>query len=201
MRRPYTLDHYRRLVDGIVERLPHASIGSDMIVGFPGETDDDFEVNAGTCRRRRFHICMSSRTRIGRAPRLRRCRQGAGPGDPRSRDAGCARSARQLTRAFPGSAGGHRPARPDARGRDARRHRQLSEGEIPPGRPRNERVQVRLTGKGRDVVGRSLRRRTKAPSRRASQTRPGSSARQNPIRRSSSPSPGACPAPCRASTR
>jgi threonylcarbamoyladenosine tRNA methylthiotransferase MtaB len=46
MRRPYTLDHYRRLVDGIVERLPHASIGSDVIVGFPGETDDDFEVNA-----------------------------------------------------------------------------------------------------------------------------------------------------------
>jgi threonylcarbamoyladenosine tRNA methylthiotransferase MtaB len=46
MRRPYTLDQYRRLVDGIVERLPHASIGSDVIVGFPGETDDDFAVNA-----------------------------------------------------------------------------------------------------------------------------------------------------------
>lgn len=45
MRRPYTLDDYRRLVDGIVDRLPHASIGSDMIVGFPGETGDDFAVN------------------------------------------------------------------------------------------------------------------------------------------------------------
>jgi threonylcarbamoyladenosine tRNA methylthiotransferase MtaB len=45
MRRPYTLDCYRRLVDGIVERLPHASIGSDMIVGFPGETDEDFARN------------------------------------------------------------------------------------------------------------------------------------------------------------
>jgi threonylcarbamoyladenosine tRNA methylthiotransferase MtaB len=43
MRRPYTLDYYRRLVDSIVDRLPHASIGSDMIVGFPGETDSDFE--------------------------------------------------------------------------------------------------------------------------------------------------------------
>jgi threonylcarbamoyladenosine tRNA methylthiotransferase MtaB len=42
MRRPYTLHHYRELVDSIVERLPHASIGSDMIVGFPGETDDEF---------------------------------------------------------------------------------------------------------------------------------------------------------------
>jgi threonylcarbamoyladenosine tRNA methylthiotransferase MtaB len=45
MRRPYTLDEYRRLVDGIVSRLPHASIGADMIVGFPGETDDDFAAN------------------------------------------------------------------------------------------------------------------------------------------------------------
>jgi threonylcarbamoyladenosine tRNA methylthiotransferase MtaB len=45
MRRPYTLDYYRRLVDSIRERLPHASIGSDMIVGFPGETDDDFNAN------------------------------------------------------------------------------------------------------------------------------------------------------------
>ena len=45
MRRPYTLEYYRRLVDSIVDRLPHASIGSDMIVGFPGETDDDFAAN------------------------------------------------------------------------------------------------------------------------------------------------------------
>jgi threonylcarbamoyladenosine tRNA methylthiotransferase MtaB len=47
MRRPYSLEIYRRLVDTIVERLPHASIGSDVIVGFPGETEDDFERNTG----------------------------------------------------------------------------------------------------------------------------------------------------------
>jgi threonylcarbamoyladenosine tRNA methylthiotransferase MtaB len=45
MRRPYALDDYRRLVDGIHTRLPHASIGSDLMAGFPGETDDDFAVN------------------------------------------------------------------------------------------------------------------------------------------------------------
>jgi threonylcarbamoyladenosine tRNA methylthiotransferase MtaB len=39
MRRPYTIDVYRALVDRIRERMPHASIGSDVIVGFPGETD------------------------------------------------------------------------------------------------------------------------------------------------------------------
>lgn len=42
MRRPYTAGSYARLVDTIRERLPHAAIGSDVIVGFPGETDDDF---------------------------------------------------------------------------------------------------------------------------------------------------------------
>ncbi len=45
MQRPYSLDYYRRLVDAIVDTLPHASIGSDMIVGFPGETDEDFQAN------------------------------------------------------------------------------------------------------------------------------------------------------------
>ena len=43
MRRPYTVEEYAALVDGIRARIPAASIGSDIIVGFPDETDDDFE--------------------------------------------------------------------------------------------------------------------------------------------------------------
>ena len=46
MGRPYTLEHYRRLLDRVADRLPHASIGSDLIVGFPGESEDDFARNA-----------------------------------------------------------------------------------------------------------------------------------------------------------
>ncbi len=42
MRRPYTFAYFRRLVDRIRDQMPHASIGSDVIVGFPGERDDDF---------------------------------------------------------------------------------------------------------------------------------------------------------------
>jgi threonylcarbamoyladenosine tRNA methylthiotransferase MtaB len=42
MQRPYTIEYYRALVETIRARLPHASIGSDLIVGFPGETDEDF---------------------------------------------------------------------------------------------------------------------------------------------------------------
>jgi threonylcarbamoyladenosine tRNA methylthiotransferase MtaB len=47
MRRPYTLAYFRALVDRIHSLLPHASIGTDMIVGFPGETDADFAANLG----------------------------------------------------------------------------------------------------------------------------------------------------------
>ncbi len=43
MRRPYDRAFYARIVDRIRRDLPNASIGSDLIVGFPGETDDDFE--------------------------------------------------------------------------------------------------------------------------------------------------------------
>jgi threonylcarbamoyladenosine tRNA methylthiotransferase MtaB len=46
MRRPYTIAQYSALVDDIRARVPQASIGSDIIVGFPGETDDDVEALA-----------------------------------------------------------------------------------------------------------------------------------------------------------
>ena len=51
MRRPYTIETFTRLVDGIGRRIPHAAIGSDAIVGFPGETDEDFEILAGYLER------------------------------------------------------------------------------------------------------------------------------------------------------
>lgn len=44
MRRPYSIEFYQDLVDEIRSRLPHAAIGSDIIVGFPGEADEDAEL-------------------------------------------------------------------------------------------------------------------------------------------------------------
>jgi threonylcarbamoyladenosine tRNA methylthiotransferase MtaB len=51
MRRPYTIEYFSSLVDDIRSRIPNASIGSDIIVGFPGETDEDFERLAGYLER------------------------------------------------------------------------------------------------------------------------------------------------------
>jgi threonylcarbamoyladenosine tRNA methylthiotransferase MtaB len=50
MQRPYTLERYGALVDRIRTTMPLASIGSDVIVGFPGEGDEDFEMLASYAR-------------------------------------------------------------------------------------------------------------------------------------------------------
>ncbi|MEM7307230.1 MAG: tRNA (N6-isopentenyl adenosine(37)-C2)-methylthiotransferase MiaB [Planctomycetota bacterium] len=43
MKRGYTTDLYRRRVDILREAVPDLELGTDWIVGFPGETDADFE--------------------------------------------------------------------------------------------------------------------------------------------------------------
>ena len=43
MKRGYTADDYRRLIGRIRDALPHASIATDVIVGFPGETEAQFQ--------------------------------------------------------------------------------------------------------------------------------------------------------------
>jgi threonylcarbamoyladenosine tRNA methylthiotransferase MtaB len=42
MYRPYTPQYYSELVTRIRSRIPDAAIGADVMVGFPGETDEDF---------------------------------------------------------------------------------------------------------------------------------------------------------------
>jgi tRNA-2-methylthio-N6-dimethylallyladenosine synthase len=42
MARGYSVDFYRKQVDAIRKRLPEAAVTSDLIVGFPGETEAEF---------------------------------------------------------------------------------------------------------------------------------------------------------------
>ena len=43
MRRTYDRERYLRLVDRLRAAIPDLAFGTDLIVGFPGETDEDFE--------------------------------------------------------------------------------------------------------------------------------------------------------------
>ena len=44
MRRRYLTDLYQQRVERIKKQMPNACIGVDVIVGFPGETDEEFEI-------------------------------------------------------------------------------------------------------------------------------------------------------------
>ena len=43
MRRPYTLDHYRETVEKVRQAVPRLGLTSDIIAGFPGETEEAFQ--------------------------------------------------------------------------------------------------------------------------------------------------------------
>jgi tRNA-2-methylthio-N6-dimethylallyladenosine synthase len=63
MRRGYTIDLYRRLVEKIRNVMPNVAIGTDLIVGFPGETDAQFEKSHALLADLRFdtvHAAMYS---------------------------------------------------------------------------------------------------------------------------------------------
>ncbi|MBL9121063.1 MAG: radical SAM protein [Phycisphaerae bacterium] len=50
MNRGYTVEEYREFIDRVLAKLPDASIAGDIIVGFPTETDEDFEATVALVR-------------------------------------------------------------------------------------------------------------------------------------------------------
>lgn len=54
MNRWYTQDEYLRLVEKIKEKIPDAIFSTDIIVGFPGETKEQFEHTVDLCKEIRF---------------------------------------------------------------------------------------------------------------------------------------------------
>ena len=152
MRRPYTVSSYAELVETIIDALPHASIGTDMIVGFPGESDADFCESLDYISRAplsHVHVFPYS-DRPGTGASLVRDKV---PGPVvRERGATLRRAATQRTMAFRESQVG-----------TIRRALTLEDGtlvvtdnymkvRIPAGKARNERVKVRLTSVSEGVL-------------------------------------------------
>lgn len=51
MRRTYDRDRYLRLVDTLRDAVPDLALGTDLIVGFPGESEDDFKATLDVVER------------------------------------------------------------------------------------------------------------------------------------------------------
>jgi threonylcarbamoyladenosine tRNA methylthiotransferase MtaB len=54
MGRPYTRERFLETIHRLRERIPDAAISTDVMVGFPGETDEDFEQTISAIENARF---------------------------------------------------------------------------------------------------------------------------------------------------
>jgi tRNA-2-methylthio-N6-dimethylallyladenosine synthase len=59
MRRRHTREEYLDLVHRVREEIPGITLSTDMIVGFPGESDTDFEDTLSLTRAARYHSMFS----------------------------------------------------------------------------------------------------------------------------------------------
>ncbi len=61
MNRGYTRESYLTLIDKIKAKIPEAVIGTDIIVGFPGETDEDFNDTLDLIKKVDFKVAFVAR--------------------------------------------------------------------------------------------------------------------------------------------
>ncbi|MBA3566584.1 MAG: tRNA (N6-isopentenyl adenosine(37)-C2)-methylthiotransferase MiaB [Actinobacteria bacterium] len=59
MRRTYDRERYLRLVDTLRAAIPDVALGTDLIVGFPGETADDFEATLAVVEEVRYESAFT----------------------------------------------------------------------------------------------------------------------------------------------
>ena len=59
MNRGYTKEEYLKLVNLINKHIPNSSITTDIIVGFPGETDQDFEETIDLVKKVKFDMAFT----------------------------------------------------------------------------------------------------------------------------------------------
>jgi tRNA-2-methylthio-N6-dimethylallyladenosine synthase len=61
MNRPYTREQYIELVDKIIARIPDVKISTDTIVGFPGETEEDFQQTVDIFEKVKFYQAFNNK--------------------------------------------------------------------------------------------------------------------------------------------
>lgn len=54
MGRIYTIEHYLRIIEYIRKKIPDTAITTDLIVGFPSETEEEFEMTLDAVRKIRY---------------------------------------------------------------------------------------------------------------------------------------------------
>jgi threonylcarbamoyladenosine tRNA methylthiotransferase MtaB len=54
MKRSYSVNQYQRTLNLITDTIPDAAITTDIIIGFPGESDDEFEQSYSFCQQAGF---------------------------------------------------------------------------------------------------------------------------------------------------
>lgn len=61
MNREYTVDEFSRVCDGLLENVDDMTISTDVICGFPGETDEEFEGTLDLIKKYRFPVLNISK--------------------------------------------------------------------------------------------------------------------------------------------
>ncbi|MBC7541011.1 MAG: tRNA (N(6)-L-threonylcarbamoyladenosine(37)-C(2))-methylthiotransferase MtaB [Bacteriovorax sp.] len=73
MRRKYSVADYKRIINKLMAAFPNAGIGADMIVGFPGETKEQFENTFNLARElplTHFHVFPYSKRKNTTAAKM-----------------------------------------------------------------------------------------------------------------------------------
>ena len=73
MKRGYTVGEYRDLVGRMRSRMPNVAVHTDVIVGFPGETPDQFEATVDLLAELRLDKAHIAKSRSTCAPWPPRC--------------------------------------------------------------------------------------------------------------------------------
>lgn len=59
MKRSYRSDRYLNILENVRAKIPNAAITTDIIVGFPGETEEDFQATIDVVRKARFAMAYT----------------------------------------------------------------------------------------------------------------------------------------------